>query len=632
MDLFDLVAKITLDSSEYEKQMREAGDSADSLSSNWSKFGKVMKVGAVAIGATASAVGMLTKSSVDAYANYQQLAGGVQKLYGDSADQLMEYANNAYKTSGMSANQYMEQATSFSASLINSLGGDTDKAVEQTDVAMRAISDNFNTFGGDIQNVQNAFQGFAKGQFNMLDNLRLGYGGTKTEMQRLIDDANEYADSIGMASDLSIDSFSDIVTAIDLIQQKQGIAGTTAKESATTIEGALNMTKSAWENLVAGFANPDADLGKLMDNLVVAIVGENEGEGLLNQIMPAIQNALEGIGTLLEQAVPILSEQLPPIIESMLPSLISATMSLITGLANALPSLMSVIIQQIPTILNTVINAFVTNLPLIAQVAPQLILTLSQGIADNLPTLIPAVVEMVVSIVETLAENADMLIEAGAVLIVALVEGLLQALPTLIGSAPKIVKALVSALGSAGSRLLSTGVSVVKNFVNGVVRGFSSMIGRIVSSARRVPTAIKNGVGNLSSIGMNLIEGLWGGIKSKFNSVVDRVKALASSLPKAVKKVLGISSPSRVFMEVGKWIPEGLALGIERNMGVVQSATDAMADATSFVPDSADFGVSGFGMGSGVQITNYITVDGADNPEDFANRFVRQLQLDMRTI
>ena len=308
MDLFDLVAKITLDSSEYEKGIQGAGEGASALSSKWAMFGKVAAgVGAAtaaAVGAAAVGVGKLTKASIEAYANYEQLAGGVKKLYGDASEEVMKFANDAYKTSGMSANQYMEQATQFSAALINSLG-DQSAAAKQTDVAMRAISDNYNTFGGDIQNVQNAFQGFAKGQFNMLDNLRLGYGGTRGEMERLIADANEYAEANGMAADLSIDSFSDIVTAIDLIQQKQGIAGTTAAEAAKTIEGSLNMTKAAWENLVAGFADPDADLGQLMDNLVVAIVGENEGEGLLNQIIPAIERAMEGIGTLIEEVAPI---------------------------------------------------------------------------------------------------------------------------------------------------------------------------------------------------------------------------------------------------------------------------------------------------------------------------------------
>lgn len=502
MDLFDLVAKITLDSSEYEKGIQGAEEGTSALSSKWSAFGKVAAgVGAVtvaAVGAAAVGVGKLTKKSVEAYANYEQLAGGVRKLYGDASEEVMKFANQAYKTSGMSANQYMEQATQFSAALINSLNGDASAAAKQTDVAMRAISDNFNTFGGDIQNIQNAFSGFARGQFNMLDNLKLGYSGSKQGMQDLIADANEYAKSIGMAGDLSIDSFSDIVTAIDLVQQKQGIAGTTAKEAATTIEGSLNMTKAAWENLVAGFANPDADLGQLMDNLVVAIVGEGEGEGLLNNIIPAVQRAIEGIAEVIQKAAPILAEQFPVVVQNVLPTLIEAAATLIAGVVSALPSLIAVLVKQMPMIITT----------------------------------------------------------------------------------------LARALISAGGQFLSAGKQLISQLSSGISSAFSALIGKVKGLARRIPQAIKSGVGSLASIGRNLIQGLWGGISSAFNSVISKVKAMAARLPAAVKKVLGIASPSKVFMELGQWIPEGLALGIEKNLNPVEDASMAMADATAFTPST----------------------------------------------
>ena len=512
MDLFDLVAKITLDSSEYEKGIQGAEEGTSALSSKWSAFGKVAGVAGAAavaaIGAAAVGVGKLTKKSIEAYANYEQLAGGVKKLYGDASDEVMKFANQAYKTSGMSANQYMEQATSFSAALINSLNGDASAAAKQTDVAMRAISDNFNTFGGDITNVQNAFQGFAKQNYSMLDNLKLGYGGTKSEMSRLVDDANEYAKSIGMAGDLSMDSFSDIVTAIDLIQQKQGIAGTTAKEAATTIEGSLNMTKAAWENLVAGFADPDADLGQLMDNLVVAIVGEGEGEGLLNNIIPAVQRAIEGIAQVIQQAAPILAEQFPVVVQNVLPTLIEAAATLIAGIISALPSLISVLVQQMPMIITT----------------------------------------------------------------------------------------LARALVSAGGQFLSAGKQLISQLSSGISSAFSSLIGKVKGLAGRIPQAIKSGVGSLASIGRNLIQGLWGGISSAFNSVISKVKAMAARLPAAVKKVLGIASPSKVFMELGQWIPEGLALGIEQNLSPVEEASDAMVGATAITP-SYDSGLIGTTQG-----------------------------------
>lgn len=370
MTVFELVAKLTLDSSEYERDLQKQSESGGKLAGAWGKVGKAVKVGAVAIGAASAAVGALTKKSIDAYAEFEQLKGGVEKLYGSAADELMGYANEAYKTSGMSANKYMEQATSFSAALINSLDGDASAAAKQTDVAMRAISDNFNTFGGDISNVQNAFQGFAKQNYTMLDNLKLGYGGTKTEMERLIADANEYAAANGMAADLSIDSFSDIVTAIDLIQQKQGIAGTTAKEAATTLEGSLNMTKAAWENLVTSFADPDADVGQAMDNLITAIVGDKDGEGLLNNIIPAIERAVEGIGKFVEAAVPALADKLPSLIQTFLPVIVNSIVTLVTSIIQALPDILTALVDMLPDLVQTALTALIDA---IVTVTPELL-------------------------------------------------------------------------------------------------------------------------------------------------------------------------------------------------------------------------------------------------------------------
>lgn len=369
MDLLTLVARLTLDKSGYEKGLSEAESQASSTGGKLGKVlgsvgkaaGTVAKVTAAGIAVGAAAVGVLAKQSVGAYAEYEQLAGGVKKLFGEAADDVMKFANDAYKTSGMSANQYMEQATGFAASLINSLGGNTKEAARLADVAMQSMSDNVNTFGTDMQSVQYAFQGFAKQNYTMLDNLKLGYGGTKTEMQRLIADAAAATDAqkeLGLSVDGTSMSFDNIVKAIQVVQYEQGIAGTTAKEAATTIEGAFNMTKAAWTNLVAGLANPDADLDKLMDNLIVALVGDKEGTGLLNNLMPAIQRALEGIGTLVSKAAPVISKNLPALFGSLLPSVLSAATSLVVSLAKALPGIAKVIVAQIPMIAKMLLDAF----------------------------------------------------------------------------------------------------------------------------------------------------------------------------------------------------------------------------------------------------------------------------------
>lgn len=294
MNLLDLMVKIGVE----DKASSKMDGITTSAIAKATVMGQAFYDAAKYVGGRALDMGKaMVSGALEGYGAYEQLEGGVKKLYGGAADTIFDYAQNAYKTAGMSANQYMEQATSFSAALVNSLGGDTQKAAEQTDLAMRAMSDNVNTFGSDMGSVQMAFQGFAKQNYTMLDNLKLGYGGTKSEMERLISDANEYAASIGEASDLSVDSFSDVVTAIDLIQRKQNIAGTTVKEAMTTIEGSVTAAKASWENLITAIGSGDMDMiNSSVSGLVDSIfgtfneeVGKREG-GIIANVIPVLQN------------------------------------------------------------------------------------------------------------------------------------------------------------------------------------------------------------------------------------------------------------------------------------------------------------------------------------------------------
>lgn len=337
-----------------EKEMGGSGEAAGKKSGTSfggafsAAAGAAAKAGIAAVTAAGAGVVALTKSAVSAYGEYEQLVGGVNKLFGDASKQLMGYAEEAYKTSGLSANEYMEQATSFSAALINSLGGDTKKAAEITDVAMRAMSDNVNTFGTDMAAVQNAFQGFSKQNYTMLDNLKLGYGGTKSEMERLIADANTYAASIGQASDLSIDSFADIVQAIELIQEKQNIAGTTAKEAASTLQGSFEMTKSAWTNLVAGLASPDADMGKLVTNFV------ESAQAALGNLLPIIKTGLQGVGKMAAELLPDIFAMIPDLLDDLLPDLLDTIDTVVT---KVFPVIIEVLAKNLPMIITTVAKA-----------------------------------------------------------------------------------------------------------------------------------------------------------------------------------------------------------------------------------------------------------------------------------
>ncbi len=279
----------------FSKQVGSQLDKGSSgLSAKAVALGNVMANAITAVASRAGeAIGQTISDAFWDYASYEQLVGGVDKLFGDASKQVQDYAAVAYKTSGMSANAYMEQVTSFSASLINSLGGDTAKAADVADVAMRAISDNVNTFGSNAEDVQNAIQGISRENYTMLDNLRLGYAGNKSGFEELIKDANAYAESIGEAGDMTEDSFADAIRAIDLIQQKQGIAGTTAKEASSTLEGSLNQASAAWENFLTSFGT-DAETieqraGELFDALYTA------GSNVLGYVGTASANALEAI-------------------------------------------------------------------------------------------------------------------------------------------------------------------------------------------------------------------------------------------------------------------------------------------------------------------------------------------------
>ena len=350
MDVFDLYARIALDKSEYEAGLNDAKGKMSTFAQNVGNGLKtVAKVGAAAVTAAATGVAALAKMSVEGYAEYEQLVGGVETLFKSSQNVVMKYAENAYKTAGMSANEYMNTVTSFSASLIQSLGGDTAKAAEVGDMAITDMSDNANKMGTSIEMIQNAYNGFAKGNFTMLDNLKLGYGGTQEEMQRLIADANKVKEANGEMADLSIDSFADVAEAIHIIQSEMGITGTTAREAASTIEGSLSMMKGAWTNLVVGMADENANMEVLIDNFVesVATAAKN--------LLPRIEQALIGIGKLITELAPVIAEALPALIESVLPSLLSAGVSLVVaivkGVISALPGLYDALLEAVKVIL-----------------------------------------------------------------------------------------------------------------------------------------------------------------------------------------------------------------------------------------------------------------------------------------
>lgn len=552
--------------------------------------GTAMKGVSVAVGAAATAIGGLVTASVNAYAEYEQLVGGVDTLFKNSSQKLQSYADEAYKTAGMSANEYMSTVTSFSASLLQSLGGDTEKAADYANQAVIDMSDNANKMGTSMELIQNAYQGFAKQNYTMLDNLKLGYGGTKEEMERLLEDASKIS---GIKYDIS--SFADVTQAIHVMQESMGIAGTTSKEASETIEGSINSVKGAWENLLVGITNPDADWDKLIQNLVdtVTAAGEN--------ILPAVGSALVGVSALIRDLFPMIAQEIPTLISEILPQLvdtgISVVNSLITGIQQNLPALMegaiqivtsigNAIITMLPQILTiamqliqTLINGIITMLPQIIQMGMQLITQLILGIAQMLPQLIPQAINAIITIVNGLLDNIDMLIDAAIQLILGLADGLINALPILIEKAPEIIMKLVTALIKNAPKILEAGVQLIVKLVEGV----GSVLGKLGQMAGTIIQTIWDGLKSLPSkmleVGKNLIQGIWNGISNAVGWLWDKISGFCSGIVDKIKGFFGIHSPSKVFAdEVGKFLALGLGEGFDDNLGKVyknmQSAVD----------------------------------------------------------
>lgn len=512
------------------------------------------------------------KQAIGSFADYEQLIGGVETLFKDSAGTVQNYANQAFKTAGLSANDYMETVTSFSASLLQSLGNDTEASAKYADQAIIDMADNANKMGTDIASIQNAYQGFAKGNFTMLDNLKLGYGGTKEEMARLIAKANEVKIANGEMGDLSISSFADITEAIHIVQNEMGITGATAKEASTTISGSVNSMKSAWHNLLTGIADDNADFGALIDNFVESILT------VAQNLLPRIQTTIQGIGllvsNLMAQLVPELVNAIPPLVESTLPTIIASVQTMIDSVIAALPQLLSAIENILPTLL----SAIVSMLPSLVNAGVQIILSLIQGIAKSLPTLIPAIVEAIMTIIDTLLNNIDLIIEAGFQLLLGLGQGLINAIPRLIERLPEIIESIITNLYTFMPKLIEAGVQLSIQLAIGMVKAIPQIVAKIPEILAGVFKGFSQGLGQFKDIGINIIKGIIDGMFSWLGNLWESVKNIANTVVGWFKNIFGIHSPSTVFADqIGKNMALGIGEGFEDTMADVKNQmTDAV--------------------------------------------------------
>lgn len=455
MDVFDLCAKISLDKSEYEKGLDDAKKSTGGFLGVFGKVGtvasavgkgifdvteRVVKVSAAATTAGAAAVSALTTLAVNSYANYEQLVGGVETLYKSSADTVQKYAAIAYKTAGMSANDYMETATSFAAALVSSLGGDTAAAAELANTAVSDMSDNVNKFGSDAESVKAAYNGFAKGQFQLLDNLKLGYGGTKQEMQRLLDDANKLNAAQGKYTKYTIDNYADIVQAVHVIQTEMDITGTTAREASTTIQGSASAAKAAWSNLVTGVADDNADFVLLVNDFVDSV-----GTAAQN-ILPRIEIALDGAAKLIEHLVPPIMAKLPALIETVLPKLARSAVNIVQKLVSEIRANAGKLIDSAVQIITVLGNGIYQMLPTVAQSALQIILTMVSKLNENLPQMLDTAGRMLIAFVQGISEHLPDIVKAAGSIIGTLLTYFVNHLPEIVNGALKMGGAIVDGI------------------------------------------------------------------------------------------------------------------------------------------------------------------------------------------
>lgn len=591
---------------------KSMGGDMDSAGTSLGKgLGSKIKAAIIAAG-----IGKVLKTAIFEGAKLEQSLGGIETLFKGSAGRVKKYAAEAYRTAGMSGNEYMENVTSFSAAMISSLGGNTKKAAKLSNQAITDMSDNANKMGTDLSMVTQTYQSLARGQYQMLDNLKLGYGGTKGEMQRLLNDAEKLT---GKKYDIS--SFSDVTQAIHAIQTQMGITGTTAKEAASTISGSFNMMKSAAKDFL-GNLTLGRDVSKSMENLVTST------GTFLSNLLPALGNIAKGLVNVIGTTFPQMFSKIGNSLGASMPGLISKGLTMVTQFTASLRK----------------------NAGKFVSAGMEMLLKLAQGWANSMPVMIQKIPQIITNIAGLINDNAPKIMITGGKIIITLVKGLINAIPTLIANIPQILRAmwnaftafnwmslgstmisgiagaLRSGIGSLFSAAQSLCVTIVNAFINlptvlfnagataivHLIQGFRSAWGVITSIGGRIVVAVISGLVSLASrmwssaksaasrmlsafravswgsVGTHIISGIIRGIAGAAGKLFSSMKNLASKALSAAKKVLGINSPSRVFAaEVGRWIPAGIAVGVTKNSGMLSSVMDDTAKSmtSSFNPN-----------------------------------------------
>lgn len=491
----------------------------------------------------------IAKSSIDSYKEYEQLIGGVETLFGDASGFAMSYAEEAYKTAGLSANEYMEAINGMAAAL-NQV---TDSEYTSAYLANQAVidmADNANKMGTSMESIQNAYAGFTKQNFTMLDNLKLGYGGTKGEMERLLADATKLS---GVEYDLN--SYADIVKAIHVIQEEMGIAGTTQKEAASTIQGSLSMVQGAWQNLLTGIANEDANLDDLFKKLVDSIFGENGEGGFLGNLLPRVEQVINGLGTFILTA----ADRMPGVIEKALPKIQEIIKNVALKVVEFLQSYMT----KFPELLQQGVDFYSEFLPMIIDLAIQLITGFAESFAEMYPIILPATIDLMTYLINAILANMPELLNAAIILFTGFMNGMISMTPNIISAVIKIIVQIVWTIIELIPTLIVAAIRMVTEFLTTAVEtGLKFLKGDfwmdLLEGIAKSFTDI-----DWAGIGDQLMNGITDGILAGYNKVKNAVTETAEGIKTKFADIFKIQSPSKVFRWYGEMINEGLAIGLE---------------------------------------------------------------------
>lgn len=543
---------------EFEGKDTKLKNTASSLGKGVST---AMKGGAIAVGALSTALGGLVVSTTKSYADLEQNIGGVETLFKDSANTVINNAKRAYETAGMSANEYMETVTGFSASLLQSLGGDTEKAASYADRAITDMADNANKMGTAMESIQWAYQGFAKQNYTMLDNLKLGYGGTKEEMARLISDASKLTEvqkELGITVDANDMSFGNIVNAISVVQKNMGIMGTTSKEAATTITGSVNSTKAAFDNFLNGSGTPE----QLSKSIVTALKNIGSAVGKLG---PSI---IDGLVELTDTLV----QYIPGAIEKATPALIGGAVQLVNSLVTALPQLTQALLNAIMQLL----QSLTPQIPTIVQNLLNGMLQIVNQLATLFPTLIPQLVQAILGIVPVLISNLPIFVNAGIQLLIGLAQGLVDSIPILMNMLPEIVTGLINGLLTALPQLLLLGPTLILGLAQGLINAIPSLVLATPKIIKAIIEGLISGIPNFLQVGVDMVKGLWDGLLSSLDWLKKKIKGWVGNVLEFIKGLFGIHSPSTEFAYFGKMNVLGLEEGMKDMQGELNDTINSM--------------------------------------------------------